>query len=513
MDKLTIVEYYGYNKNYHCGYCNGSSRKYSHGMWAHAMTCLDYQNLIDRGWRRSGSYCYKPDLRNTCCPQYTIRCRALEYKLTKSKKKVLTKMRNFLQSEGDKEIESWKAKNVARNADTEMKDTNNEENLGETSESRTTTVQNIDSGVTNSQKATPEALGNETKKSIKPGLGPDPSKPVCKKAKIRRQQRKDKNSSPTAAGDASDMASSQVVKSKTKTLQELIPHLNPSSDFKRKLEIRIVPAKLGNKEFEDTKKESYAVYQKYQQTIHGDDPSDCPEKQWIRFLVECPLDRDTDGPGPGYGNYHQQYVLDGKIIAVGVIDILPNCISSVYLYYDPDYGFLSLGIYTALSEIAYTQTLHEQAQDLQHYYMGFYIHSCQKMKYKGGYQPSDIVCPETYKWVPSELCFPALDKSKYCRLNELSGGSPNDGDLHSVNESFDINEIGILYRRSLMRYDLYSSMKYNLLQEAQESHCEDIDEVFVDNQRRRRDQEQKELKEYVSAIGTVCAKRMFVYRS
>jgi len=50
----------------------------------------------------------------------------------------------------------------------------------------------------------------------------------------------------------------------------------------------------------------------------------------------------------GYGSFHQQYILDGQIIAVGVIDILPNCVSSVYLYYHPDYNFLSLGTYTAL---------------------------------------------------------------------------------------------------------------------------------------------------------------------
>ena len=36
-----------------------------------------------------------------------------------------------------------------------------------------------------------------------------------------------------------------------------------------------------------------------------------------------------------YGAYHRQYLLNGKIIAVGVIDILPSCVSSVYLYYDP----------------------------------------------------------------------------------------------------------------------------------------------------------------------------------
>lgn len=55
-----------------------------------------------------------------------------------------------------------------------------------------------------------------------------------------------------------------------------------------------------------------------------------------------------DGPDMGYGSFHQQYWLDGRIVAVGVIDILPNCVSSVYLYYHPDFAFLSLGSYSAL---------------------------------------------------------------------------------------------------------------------------------------------------------------------
>ena len=40
--------------------------------------------------------------------------------------------------------------------------------------------------------------------------------------------------------------------------------------------------------------------------------------------------------------------MDGKLIAVGVLDILPHCISSVYFYYDTDYSCLSLGKYSAL---------------------------------------------------------------------------------------------------------------------------------------------------------------------
>jgi arginyl-tRNA--protein-N-Asp/Glu arginylyltransferase len=33
-------------------------------------------------------------------------------------------------------------------------------------------------------------------------------------------------------------------------------------------------------------------------------------------------------------------------------------------------------------EILFTQQLHQHAPSLQWYYMGYYIHTCQKMKYK-----------------------------------------------------------------------------------------------------------------------------------
>lgn len=41
-------------------------------------------------------------------------------------------------------------------------------------------------------------------------------------------------------------------------------------------------------------------------------------------------------------------MLDNKLIAVGVVDVLPGCVSSVYFFYDPDYSFLSLGTFGAL---------------------------------------------------------------------------------------------------------------------------------------------------------------------
>ena len=54
------------------------------------------QDLIDRGWRRSGQYCYKPTMARTCCPLYTIKCEAGKFKPSKSQKKVMRKFVNFI---------------------------------------------------------------------------------------------------------------------------------------------------------------------------------------------------------------------------------------------------------------------------------------------------------------------------------------------------------------------------------------------------------------------------------
>ena len=71
-----------------------------------------------------------------------------------------------------------------------------------------------------------------------------------------------------------------------------------------------------------------------------------------------------------------------------------------------------------IREIAFIRSLTRRAPDLKYYYMGFYLHNCPKMRYKGQYVPSYISCPESYKWVAIDKCRPKLDKSKYSRLEE-----------------------------------------------------------------------------------------------
>lgn len=63
---------------------------------------------------------------------------------------------------------------------------------------------------------------------------------------------------------------------------------------------------------------------------------------------------------------------------------------------------------------------------MKYYCMGYYIHTCPKMKYKGQYHPSYLLCPETYHWVPIKDCIPKLDVAKYSRFADSTCGIPLD---------------------------------------------------------------------------------------
>lgn len=96
MSSYSIIEYCGESSDGKCGYCKKTGRYNSHGFWAHSLNVTDYQGLINRNWRRSGQYCYRPKNADTCCPMYTIKCDVMNFKLNKSHKKILKRMNKFL---------------------------------------------------------------------------------------------------------------------------------------------------------------------------------------------------------------------------------------------------------------------------------------------------------------------------------------------------------------------------------------------------------------------------------
>ncbi|CAA3014184.1 arginyl-tRNA-- transferase 2 isoform X1 [Olea europaea subsp. europaea] len=177
--------------------------------------------------------------------------------------------------------------------------------------------------------------------------------------------------------------------------------------------------------------EEYSLYRKYQLSVHNDTEDHVSEDSYRRFLVDTPLvyvPPNSYGavPPSGFGSFHQQYVVDGKLIAVGVIDILPKCVSSKYLFWDPDFAFLSLGKFSALEEIRWVRENQVHCPNLQYYYLGYYIHSCSKMRYKAAYQPSELLCPLRYQWVPYDVAKVLLDRRKYVVLSDFDPSQNGD---------------------------------------------------------------------------------------
>ncbi|KAJ3119415.1 THO complex subunit 3 [Physocladia obscura] len=118
--------------------------------------------------------------------------------------------------------------------------------------------------------------------------------------------------------------------------------------------------------------------------------------------------------------------------------------------YDPTESVvrsLSIGVYSALRECALAKqfSLQINGGELKYYYMGYYIHSCSKMRYKAQFKPSDLGCPKTYEWVPIEKCVALLDINKVaCFSRAYSGTSFDSNDstvfgLAAIARDFEIN--------------------------------------------------------------------------
>lgn len=156
--------------------------------------------------------------------------------------------------------------------------------------------------------------------------------------------------------------------------------------------------------------------------------------------------RNGSSPREGFGSFHYQYYLDGILIAVGVIDILPECVSSVYFFYDPDYSFLSLGTYASLREIALVRELSKTCPALTNYYLGFYIPTCPKMRYKAGVKPSYLLCPEVFTWhLLDDKLSQEIDAVTYKRINM------DEDDAEKVTED-DLKNVLVLASSKPMKY-------------------------------------------------------------
>jgi len=137
--------------------------------------------------------------------------------------------------------------------------------------------------------------------------------------------------------------------------------------------------------------ERYALFERYQTAQHDGKMLDGRD-EYRRFLCESPIDtleisyrtpaarRDADSLGAS-GR--------GRLVGVGIVDLTPQVISSVYFYFDPSEAQRSLGVFSALFEIELCRRMGKRW-----WYVGFHVRGCRKMEYKADYRPHELLRPD-----------------------------------------------------------------------------------------------------------------------
>lgn len=125
--------------------------------------------------------------------------------------------------------------------------------------------------------------------------------------------------------------------------------------------------------------EKFELYCKYLVDWHRREEVDGP-MAFKSFLYDSPLDSTLEF------EYRNQA---GRLVAVGVCDLCPSVLSSVYLYFDPAESRRGLGTFAALHEINFARQ-----RRLKHYYLGFWIEACGAMDYKRNFVPNEVLHPD-----------------------------------------------------------------------------------------------------------------------
>ena len=122
------------------------------------------------------------------------------------------------------------------------------------------------------------------------------------------------------------------------------------------------------------RQEHFALYRRYMSSRHAGGGMDKDDPEAYQSLIAA--------------NWCDssliEFRLQQELVAVAVLDRFLQGMSAVYTFFDPDYAERSLGIYAILQQI-------EEACRLgrKWLYLGYWIHDCDKMRYKTAFSPME----------------------------------------------------------------------------------------------------------------------------
>jgi len=179
----------------------------------------------------------------------------------------------------------------------------------------------------------------------------------------------------------------QVYKPHCQGCQACVPTRVPAKSFKpdrkqrrclrrnENTEVVVKPAEFNERHFD--------LYRQYQLARHDKTSENKINREdYLHFLSSSWCD-----------TWFVEFLIEGQLAAVAVVDALENALSAVYTFFDPAFDAFSPGVFAVLWQIDAAQKL-----GLDYVYLGFWIKDCRKMRYKIQYQPLEGLIDQ--QWQP-----------------------------------------------------------------------------------------------------------------
>ncbi|MEY4083014.1 MAG: hypothetical protein RL483_383 [Pseudomonadota bacterium] len=127
----------------------------------------------------------------------------------------------------------------------------------------------------------------------------------------------------------------------------------------------------------------YDLYLRYQASRHAGGGMDQDSKdQYAQFLLQSRVDTQL------VAFYDDKDVL----VMVSMIDVIPQGLSAVYTFYDPERPRDSLGTYGVLWQVEQCRRM-----GLDYVYLGYWIEDSPKMAYKANFQPAEVMIEGSWR--------------------------------------------------------------------------------------------------------------------
>lgn len=155
-------------------------------------------------------------------------------------------------------------------------------------------------------------------------------------------------------------------------VHRFIPTLSQRRGLKRSKRFRL---EVGRPRIDEERLALHVAWHATRETSRGWEPTNLSEDEYA-----------TQFAFPSSTGREMAWYDGTKLVALGLIDVTPDCLSAAYFFYHPDIARLSPGVGNVMGCVDLAREL-----GCQHMYLGYRVDGCKSLTYKGQFRPHELL--------------------------------------------------------------------------------------------------------------------------